>query len=235
MLQRVLPSLGRLVSRKSSPPPAEERRVWVRHPCRTETTVQSTNDPQSAPIAARVRNVSHGGIMLVADHRIDAGELVSIDLPGDGANRGAVLACVLQTEAAGTNEWALNCAFSAELSSDDLRQFDVAFPGLVEAEQRSRIRYSSQAAAVYEVVGDSTAERGTAEVLDVSIGDVGLATTHAIGLGTLLNVELSDSGGHRVATMLASVVSARPSTEGRFILGCNFLGELNEEQLRQLA
>jgi hypothetical protein len=235
MFNRVLPSLGRYVDRKPSTPAVEERRVWVRHPCTAATTVQSASDPQSAPIAARVHNVSRGGVMLVAGRRIDAGELISIELPGREENRGSVLACVLQTEAAGADEWELNCAFAAELSPGDVRLFDVGASDPVEAEQRSLIRYSCRASAVYEVVGGSQAERGGAAVLDVSIGGIGLATAHPIPLGALLNLEVRDAGGRSVATMLASVVTARPAPDGRSVLGCNFMGELSEAQLHRLA
>jgi hypothetical protein len=173
--------------------------------------------------------------MLVAGCRIDAGELVSIELPSDEANRGTVLACVLQAEASGAEEWALNCAFAAELSFADLRLFDESASLPVEAEQRSLIRYSCQASAVYEVVGGGPAERGGAALLDVSIGGVGLATARPLALGALLSLELRDAAGRPVATMLASVVTSRPAPDGRATLGCNFMGELSEDQLRQLA
>lgn len=232
MFQRVFPSLGRILAGKRQPPAAiEERRVWVRHPCRTATTVHNASDPQSMPVSAWARNVSRGGVMLVVRRRIEAGELVSIELAGDGESRGAVLACVLQAEAAAEGEWVLNCSFAAELSLEDLQLFDVASPRAVEAEQRSLIRYSCRATAAYEVLGGSLAERGSAGVLNVSIGGIGLLTAHPICVGTLLSLQLRHVSERLVATMLASVVTARPAPEDRTILGCNFLGELSQEQL----
>jgi len=173
--------------------------------------------------------------MLVADRRIDVGKLIDVELPGGDGRNGSVLACVLQSEAAGSDHWALNCAFATELSSGDLSLFDVGVSSSVEAEQRSSIRYSSWASAVYTIVGGSMAERGGGAVLDLSIAGLGLATANPIPLGTLLNLELLDAGGRAVATMLASVVTARPAPDGRSILGCNFMGELSEAQLSDLA
>jgi hypothetical protein len=236
MFERVLPTLGRFLGGKQqSTTPVEERRVWVRYPCRMAATVHSTGDPQFAPIPARARNVSRGGVLLVVGRRIEAGELISIELPGESDSRGAALACVLNAQAAGENDWALRCSFATELSPSDLQRFDVEALENAQAEQRSLIRYSCQATAVYEVVGGDSAASGCAAVTDLSIGGIGLAVEHSIALGTLLNLHLRDANGRPVVTMITSVVTARPASNGRWLLGCNFLGELSEEQLAQLV
>jgi hypothetical protein len=207
----------------------------VRYPSKLATTVQAAGDPDPAPIPARVRNVSRGGIMLMAGGRIEAGELISIDLPPDEeGGESAVLACVLHANPAGGGEWTLNCAFSAELSERDWGVFNLA-PLAPEAERRALIRFASEAQVVYEVVGGSPDQCGTAQPVNVSRGGVGFSTAGPITLGSLLNLELRDAKGGRVAVMLASAVSSRRSSDGQCLLGCNFIGELSEEQLRDLV
>jgi hypothetical protein len=207
----------------------------VRHPCKLATTVQAAGDAEPAPIAARVRNVSRGGIMLVAGNRIEAGELISIDLPADAeGGESAVLACVLRVNPIDGGEWTLNCAFSAELSERDWDVFNLTPPAL-DAERRALIRFASEAQVIYEVVGGTPDQRGASQPIDISRGGVGFSTAGPITLGSLLNLELRDAKGIRVAVMLASAVSSRRTADGHCFLGCNFIGELSEKQLRELV
>jgi hypothetical protein len=236
MFQRVLPTLGRFVGRKTSAAPVtEERRVWVRHACALATSVTSTSDPEPAPIAARVRNVSRGGIMLIVASQIEAGDLIRIDLPADAeGGESAVLACVVRVNSAENGQWALNCTFSADLSEADWQLFDLE-PTPPEAERRARIRYVCKAEVIYEVVGGRLDQRGSAQCVDISTGGVGFPIAGPVALGSLLHLELRDGGGHRVAVMLASAVSTRRTPDGQYLLGCNFMGELGDAQLRNLV
>jgi hypothetical protein len=236
MFQRVLPSLGRFVGAKADSAPAtEERRVWVRHPCTLATMIRAAADPEPAPVSARVLNISRGGIMLVAACPVESGDLIHIDLPVDpDGGESAVLACVVRVQAAANGEWNLNCSFSADLSEEDWRLFKLE-PPTAEAERRALIRFISQAQVVYEVVGGTPEQRGTAECVDVSTGGVGFPIPTAVALGSLLHLDLRNTEGRRVAVMLASAVSTRKAPDGRQFLGCNFMGELADAQLRELV
>src|SRR5262245_44202126 len=209
MLQRVLPFLERLGRRKATAMPIEERRVWVRHPCRLETTLQAGDADERAPISARVRNVSRGGIQLIVDRCIQTGELIGVDLPGP--DEGAVLACVLHTAKAGSREWALNCSFAAELGDDELRLFSAASSSSADAEQRASVRYPCKSRVVYQVVGGDALQRGFATVLNLSSGGAALSVAHPLAVGTLLDLSLRDEEDRLVASMLASVVRVRPA------------------------
>lgn len=63
---------------------------------------------------------------------------------------------------------------------------------------------------------------------------VALRVEEAIGLGELLSTELHDSFGRPVVTILACVVRVEKLAEGR-ILGCQFIRELGEEDVRALV
>jgi hypothetical protein len=174
--------------------------------------------------------------LLVVDRHIEAGELLSIELPSDdGHSGGTLLACVHSVNAGAEKEWALSCSFSEPLSEGDLRLFGIAAARAGEPEQRTLIRYPCRAMCVFEIIGSSGAQRGRADVHDLSVGGVALTTATAIAVGSLLNLWLQDEHEHPIATMLASVVSSRPGPDGTCTLGCTFLGELSESQLHDLA
>src|SRR5438045_1407087 len=60
----------------------EDRRVWVRFPADLETTVQPAGKAEVVRLAARVRNVSLGGVSLSVDRAFEPGDLLSVELPG---------------------------------------------------------------------------------------------------------------------------------------------------------
>src|SRR4051812_16340027 len=86
MLLRALSSWGgRAGRRQEAKAVAEgERRIWVRHPCAVEATCRTANDPGPAALAARVGNVSRGGINLTVGQEFVVGELLSVELPNGG-------------------------------------------------------------------------------------------------------------------------------------------------------
>jgi len=173
--------------------------------------------------------------MLIVGSHIEAGDLIRIDLPADAeGGESAVLACVVRVNSDENGEWALNCTFSADLSEEDWQLFALE-PPPPEAERRARIRYICQAELIYEVVGGRPDQRGSAQCVDLSTGGVGFPIPGPIALGSLLHLELRDGSGHRVAVMLASAVSTRRSPDGQHLLGCNFMGELGDAQLRNLV
>jgi hypothetical protein len=145
-----------------------------------------------------------------------------------------VLACVVRATASENGEWALNCSFSADLSEEDWRIFNLE-PPVPEAERRSVIRYICHAVVTYEVVGGTAEQRGSAPCVDISTGGVGFPIPGPIELGCLLHLELHDRARRRVAVMLASAVSTRRTADGHHFIGCNFMGELADAQLRELV
>jgi hypothetical protein len=70
--------------------------------------------------------------------------------------------------------------------------------------------------------------------MDISPSGIGLQVGQALDVGTLLSVEMRGSGEQTALTMLASVVRAGHMPDGRCTLGCNFIRELSEEELRAL-
>src|SRR5260370_41739997 len=89
MFKEALASLARWVGRAQSSADSilgEERRVWIRYPSLAQATCQPAAPANSAPITARVRDISRGGIHLLVDRRFEAGMVLSHQVPS-GANR----------------------------------------------------------------------------------------------------------------------------------------------------
>jgi hypothetical protein len=214
----------------------DDRRVWLRHSCALEATLQPAGAPGHEPFAAHVQNISRGGIKLVVGHLIKPGEMVSVELPAGGASQGVstVLACVLRAQATAEGQWTLNCAFASPLTDGELAQFGIPTAHPRRTDQRARARLMCQARASFQVVG-ADSQQGGAAVSDVSATGIGLIVPQPVEVGTLLSLELQKTGGRPALTMLASVVRVRPHPDGGCALGCNFIGELAEEDLRALV
>src|SRR4051794_39281999 len=177
MLLRALSSWGRLVGRREETKAAEEeeRRIWVRHPSAVETTCRAANDPGAAALAARVGNVSRGGINLVVIQEFVVGELLSVELPNGGDEPTCtVLAYVVRAEALPGGDWSLGCTFAAELRDDDLEAFGARRARLTRPDQRGWVRFPCPAQASFRTARDPGAATCPARVLNISAGGIGL-------------------------------------------------------------
>jgi hypothetical protein len=77
-------------------------------------------------------------------------------------------------------------------------------------------------------------QRWSAEVLDISPNGMGLLVNRPVEVGTLLNIDLEGGTGRGITTILACVVHVTPR-DGQYSLGCNFIRELSEEELKVLV
>jgi len=70
------------------------------------------------------------------------------------------------------------------------------------------------------------------QVVNVSRGGLALLLTRRFEKGTLLSVELQDRSQTVARSMFARVVHASPYDQGRWLHGCAFSGELDDDDLR---
>jgi hypothetical protein len=212
----------------------EDRRGWGRFPSDIHTTCRLLNEEGGPPVAARVRNVSRRGINLLLNRPFEAGDLLDVEIPdvGGAPPTETALACVIHVNDQRPEGWVVGCTFSAELSDDDLVALGV--PARDEGpEQRTRERFACDVAAKCECVNEPTLA-WNAQVQNVSAVGVGLLADRALENGTLLNLELRGATGEAIPTMLACVVHVTRLAEGKTVLGCNFMRELSEEELKTL-
>jgi hypothetical protein len=237
MFERTVSFWRRLVG--STPrrpaPDGEDRRVWVRYPAEVETTGATAAEGGKPRFSAVVRNISVGGLNLAADREFVPGDLLTVELPGPtGQSTCTVLACVVHVRPDGEGQWSVGCTFARELTAEDLAPFG-ARRERAEGDKRTWVRYACDVKANYQFVAFSELARRPAQVLNISASGVGLLVDHAVDTGTLLSVDLLSATGQSGKTMLSCVVHVTKQAESEWALGCNFITELSEQDLKELC
>jgi hypothetical protein len=215
-----------------------DRRVWVRYPTDLTTTLQPAACQETAPLAARVRDISRGGMHLHVGRPFQTGELLSVELPGEQPL--TVLACIIRVNLLPSGEWELGCVFARELSDADLDTYGARREKPLSDDQRLWARFACALQANCQLVGQESAATLPGKVLNISATGIGLLVEKAVDTGTLLNMELVPSSGKPARTILACVVHSthQPAGDGRvdaWALGCNFIRELTEQDLQNLV
>lgn len=73
-----------------------------------------------------------------------------------------------------------------------------------------------------------------ARIVDISTTGIGVILRQRFPSGTLLTIELQNSGGDVSRTLQTRVVHATPHLDGGWVLGCEFVNPLTEQDLRSL-
>jgi c-di-GMP-binding flagellar brake protein YcgR len=214
----------------------EDRRLQDRRPVSVEMKVTPAIGEPETTLRARVLNVSSGGVQLVVGRPFEQGDLLTLELPAPvGDSFVSVLACVIHARPEGDAEWVIGCRFSAELDDSDLAAFGAVPSKAEEPDGRNWSRFPCEMKAVYQIVPDEEGVRREAKVLNISGGGVAMLVEDDVRAGALLSAELHASGGQTVVTILACVVHVTVHSEHERILGCNFIQELSEHDLKALA
>jgi hypothetical protein len=103
--------------------PAGDQRRWARTaPARGRAVVRRLADCPTAPVAAKILNLSPAGIGLVFDTRVEPGTLLDLELiAGDDHPGLTILASVVYVGPHPDRGWVLGCTFVRDLSPADFR------------------------------------------------------------------------------------------------------------------
>jgi hypothetical protein len=113
--------LKRFQAERVRSPRADSRR-WVRYPCNIETVCSTCLTTPGEQVAARILNVSPGGIGLVIPCQFETGTMLSFGLPEDGGLPGhRRLVRVVRALDHSNGDWFLGCEFAEQLSPAELR------------------------------------------------------------------------------------------------------------------
>jgi hypothetical protein len=96
------------------------------------------------------------------------------------------------------------------------------------------VRFPCPAQAVFTVVGAEPTSPSQGLVLNISAGGIAMQVLMPRMVGELLSIELWRGEDRPVVHTLASVVRTTLERGGQRIVGCNFIHELTEEQVRRL-
>jgi c-di-GMP-binding flagellar brake protein YcgR len=238
MFERTFSFWRRLVSKVQHPPAAapQDRRLWIRYPAELETNVQLASEAlQQSRFSASVRDISLGGAHLLVDRAFETGQMLSLELPQAGSEEShTVLACIVRVVPLGEGQWALGCVFSRELTDEDLEGFGAKRVRHPPSDQRTWMRFPINLKANFQIIGDPANRSFSAQVINLSANGVGLEVTLAIDAGALLSVDLIGTEEKVIRTILACVVHVTTKSSNHWSLGCNFIRQLSEEDLKAL-
>jgi hypothetical protein len=212
-----------------------ERRVWLRYSCELQTTVRPADAQPGTRLSAQVRDISRGGISLQTNHRFEIGSLLSVELPCAAEKwKTVVLAYIVRGAAQAEGHWEYGCTFASELNEDDLAPFGAVRQKYEPPDQRNWVRFPCDLRATYQRVRpiEPKPPPHVGEIVDISANGVGMIVAESIDVGTLLHLHLSTAAGDAALPMLISVVRQTTQPDGRWTLGCNFLRELGDDELR---
>lgn len=210
--------------------PEAERLAWLR-PCADAPTGESNLAP------AIVQDISLGGISFSVSRSIASGVLLKVELPSFANEPIELLARVLHVrpQPGGAN-WLLVCCFARELTDDDLKAFGARRerpPG--QNDGRSWVRFPCSADTTVHTILAAEQTEWQAKIVNISAGGIGIVVPGAIEIGTLLSVDLRDPNNAAPArTLMVRIVHCDPAENGAFRLGCTFVDELSDEDLRLL-
>jgi hypothetical protein len=241
MLERTVSLLRRLVKwqpgivAEKSAIGEEDRRMRTRYPVNVEVPCRPVSALPGSEMLAQVRNISLGGVNLIVNRHFKPGDLLNVELPGaEGRPPNQVLACVVHVTPRSAGEWSLGCNFSRELSDEDLRAFGARRQRPAVDDQRNWERFPCHVRAQWQPVAVGDQPRCDAKVLNISASGIGLLVGLAVTTGTLLSLELLGSSGGQPYKVLACVVHTT-ARDDQWALGCNFIRELTEQELKALV
>jgi hypothetical protein len=212
----------------------EDRRTWDRLPVERDVTIH-VGPSDLSPITGRMRDVSRGGIRLVIDRRVESGTMIRVELPLPADRPGAtVLACVVHVGPAEGPGYEIGCSFATELSDAELEALGAKRVRAKEGDKRAWSRVPSAGHVVYTRVQD-TPVQCRAGIHNISPTGVAILAEEELTPGHLLEIELKNSAGRTVLAIVACIVYASKVAEGRWLIGCNFIHELSDDEFQAVA
>jgi PilZ domain len=229
------PSTGESPESEAAPTAvADDRRLWIRIATDLTCAVQLGSKPGNDRILARLRDVSLAGANLIVDRRVEPGQMLSLEFLPPSDDVRTALACVVRAVAQSDGTWALGCVFARELGSDDLAAFGASKIPAPSDDKRTWLRFPCHVQARIRPFGTCPGDAQSVQVLNISASGVGFRSSAPLEAGALLNVDLFDRNGRKVCAILACVVHVSQKADGEQEVGCNFIRELNDDEMETL-
>jgi hypothetical protein len=203
--------------------PSTRRRLLVCSDC-TATPSPSPAIADADRRSGRIRKVTADGLYIDVDRALPLGALLTLEIPrGDRSAPVTLLACVLRLNPRAKGEWTADCS----LSCDPGREGDRQPAGLAVG---IGVNYTCEPRAFRPRSSALTCDHWPVELVKVSIGGMTILAPGPVRTGSLLTVELREADGTVRQNMLAVVVASQ-LREGRRLVECIFIRELNEQEL----
>lgn len=210
----------------------EERRLWTRRTAQYPVRVHLDEEES---LTAQVQDVSRGGVRLLLDREVGHGRTIRIDLPEDQAGmHTSVLACVVHIRNAAEGGYSVGCQFSMELSEPDLQRLGVPRRRAQDHDQRLWERWPAAGFALYRNLRQNGDEK-RADIHNISPTGVALRLDEELLPGNLIQLDLHASHDSPTVRIVACVVYLTTHDHGRWLAGCQFIRELDDEDLAALT
>ena len=237
MAERTVSSWGQYLGGLQKPEgavgPEADRRTWKRFLCDVATAIRLASSSQGSRLPARICNISQGGVNLLVNRSFERGTILSIDLPAvAGQPACTLLGCVAHVAKQNGDHWSVGCTFVSELSEEELHVFGAERLRPPTPDKRGWVRFTCDMQAMYRPVRMTERKKAPAKVFDISVSGVGLLVQRSLEVGTLLSLELLADEGRSPLKMLACVVRVTPHGDEEWALGCNFIREIGDQELK---
>lgn len=211
-----------------------DRRAWRRYDTEGSISLEVLIPSLRQRVKARVVDISQGGVRFLCNLAVELGAMIRVMIPGSGKSHSEVMACVMHSTVQANGEWILGCTFCAELADDDLSHLGARKQLSTRNDQRLFERYPVKGHAWVAPVSHKYPSETEGSILNISPTGIGLLTEQQLEPGCLLNVRLTNEQGKSVITLLASVVYLHTEENKPYTIGCNFIRELTEKELRSV-
>ena len=124
----------------------------------------------------------------------------------------------------------IGCSFAGELSDAELEALGVEHGSRSRSDERRSPRSPATGQVVYARV-NHVSDPSPADVHNISLTGVAIFVPRSLLPGELLELELKDGDGHSVVTIVACVVYVSRIAAGRWLVGCNFIQNLLDNEL----
>jgi hypothetical protein len=105
----------------------------------------------------------------------------------------------------------------------------------VREDRRRAERYPCGLQPFWRVEGQQQADSPPARVENISTTGIGLRVSEAIKPGTVLVIKLQSADRRLSRPLPARVMHATPQEEGGWLVGCQFVRRLSEEDMQALT
>jgi hypothetical protein len=102
-------------------------------------------------------------------------------------------------------------------------------------ERRAFVRFGCNLDTSLRPIGHTRQDPWLGTVFNISRGGVGLVLHRRFETGTLLAIELQGRDGLSSGTLLARVAHVTPRGDAEWTVGCAFVHELSEDDLKALV
>jgi hypothetical protein len=211
-----------------------DRRGSVRHRWPRVLACCAVAERTDASWLTGVRDLSAFGMGLLLPRKLEAGTLLEVELKSliTGQER-LLLGRVMHAWPTPVGDWKLGCAFTGELSDDDLRRFQAARVRAAAGHLRRWVRQRCNVETVGTLEEALSGQRVPMRVVNVSPGGVALVTPSLFVPGTPLLLDLPACPPDLPKAIPVRIVRVRESA-GRWFLGCEVADRLSDAELEAL-